>query len=100
MVGICAMSAHGNYEKKGSCEMKKADEMHTYLHDKKNITKDKEQFVRNIGWLFSQTRLGVVSAELKGDVITMTFDSGYALHVNVESDSYFAMIKDVCNAIG
>ena len=80
--------------------LKKANETSAFLLGKDNITKDKEQFARNIGWLFSQTRLGVVGAELKGDVITMTFDSGYALHVNVEGDSYFAMIKDVCNAVG
>ena len=80
--------------------LKKADEMHTFLHDKKNITKHKEQFVKNIGWLFSQTRLGIVSTELKGDVITIIFDNGCVRHVNVEGDSYFAMLKDVCNAVG
>ena len=80
--------------------LKKANETNAFLLGKDNIAKDKEQFVRNLGWLFSQTRLGIVSTELKGDVITIIFDNGCVRHVNVEGDSYFAMLKDVCNAVG
>lgn len=61
---------------------------------------DRKQFVHNLGFLLSQTREGVVSAELRDDdVVVIQFEDGSVQGVNVKCDSYMAIIRDVAKAI-
>lgn len=61
---------------------------------------DRIQFVHNLGFLLSQTREGVVSAELRDDdVVVIQFEDGSVQGVNVKCDSYMAIIRDVAKAI-
>lgn len=61
---------------------------------------DRKQFVHNLGFLLSQTREGVVSAELRDDdVVVIRFEDGGLQSVNVKCDSYMAIIRDVAKAI-
>ena len=60
---------------------------------------DRRLFVRNLGWLLSQTRCGVVSCELYGDqdreYVIALYDHGGKREIDVTADSYLAIIKDV-----
>lgn len=59
--------------------------------------KDREDFVEDLGALLSRTRAGVSECKLnKDDTVTIFYDSGYSKRVNVECDSYLAIIDDVC----
>ena len=61
---------------------------------------DRKLFVRNLGKLLSQTREGILGAGLGDDeFVTIIFKSGDPIRVNVNMDSYFAIIKDVVKAI-
>lgn len=58
--------------------------------------KDRQLFVKNLGILLSQTRNDIISASLdKDEIVTVTFKGGYKKRVNVNMDSYSAIIKDV-----
>ena len=58
--------------------------------------KDRKQFVHNLGELLSQTREGIVGAELDdGEIVTVTYKDGYKFQINVNMDSYLAIIRDV-----
>ena len=60
---------------------------------------DRRLFVRNLGWLLSQTRCGVVSCELYGDqdreYVIALYDHGGKREIDVTADSYLAIIRDV-----
>ena len=60
---------------------------------------DRRLFVRNLGWLLSQTRCGVVSCELYGDqdreYVIARYDHGGKREIDVTADSYLAIIGDV-----
>ncbi len=60
-------------------------------------------FVRNLGWLLSQTRCGVVSCELYGDqdreYVIARYDHGGKREIDVTADSYLAIIKDVTKRV-
>lgn len=65
---------------------------------------DRRLFVRNLGWLLSQTREGVVSCELVSEkpdeeYVAITFKGEYQRLVNVHMDSYAAIVRDVAKAI-
>lgn len=61
---------------------------------------DRKLFVHNLGKLLSQTREGVISCELDdNEIVTITFIGGFTRRVNVEMDSYTAIIRDVAKAI-
>lgn len=64
---------------------------------------DRRLFVRNLGWLLSQTRCGVVSCELYGDqdreYVIALYDHGGKREIDVTADSYLAIIKDVTNRV-
>ena len=60
----------------------------------------RKQFVRNFGWLLSQTRDRVLSCELevpaKGvEHVVIKYRNGAEKRVNVSLDSYAAIIRDV-----
>lgn len=58
--------------------------------------KDRKQFVHNLGELLSQTREGIVGAELNDDeIVTVTYKGGHTVHINVNMDSYLAIVRDV-----
>ena len=61
---------------------------------------DRKLFVHNLGELLSQTREDVISCELDdNEMVTITFISGGTRRVNVDMDSYTAIIRDVAKAV-
>lgn len=64
---------------------------------------DRRLFVRNLGWLLSQTRCGVVSCELYGDqdreYVIALYDHGGKREIDVAADSYLAIIRDVAKRV-
>ncbi len=64
---------------------------------------DRRLFVRNLGWLLSQTRCGVVSCELYGDqdreYVIARYDHGGKREIDVTADSYLTIIKDVTKRV-
>lgn len=64
---------------------------------------DRRLFVRNLGWLLSQTRCGVVSCELYGDqdreYVIARYDHGGKREIDVTADSYLAIVRDVTKRV-
>lgn len=57
---------------------------------------DRKLFVHNLGTLLRQTREQIVSAELDdNEIVTVIFECGATKHINVNMDSYLAIIRDV-----
>lgn len=68
--------------------------------EEKAKDQDRATFVRNLGILLSQTREGIVGCELdENEVVTIRFKHGATRRVNVEYDSYMAIIRDVASHI-
>ena len=72
-----------------------------YMSDEDAI-RDREQFVRNLGWLLSQTRDGVVSCELidaekDTEHVLVTYRNEYTKKIGTYMDSYAAIIRDVAS---
>ena len=66
-----------------------------FASDEENF-RDRKVFVRNLGWLLSQTRDGVTGCELNNDdTVTIFYRGGGTHSVNVAHDSYGAIIRDV-----
>lgn len=58
--------------------------------------KDRKQFVHNLGELLSQTRERIVGAELDdNEIVTVTYTNGHTVIINVNMDSYLAIVRDV-----
>lgn len=58
--------------------------------------KDRKQFVHNLGELLSQTRERIVGAELDdNEIVTVTYTNGHTVAINVNMDSYLAIVRDV-----
>lgn len=77
-----------------------ANESKAMFADNADSFEDRRLFVHNLGFLLSQTREGVVSAELRDDdVVVIRFEDGGLQSVNVKCDSYMAIIRDVAKAI-
>lgn len=82
--------------------MKRADENGSYFSG--NGFEDKEIFIKNLGWLLSQTREGVKECKLvhKSDFdeyVWIRFNDGQNKYVNISCDSYIAIIRDVTKNI-
>lgn len=77
-------------------EMRPANEtMACYLAHEPAL-EDRKLFVHNLGILLSQTREGIASAELDDDeIVTVTYTHGHTERVNINMDSYMAIIRDV-----
>ena len=61
---------------------------------------DGKLFVHNLGELLAQTREQVISCELDdNEIVTITFIGGGTRRVNVNMDSYTAIIRDVAKAV-
>lgn len=61
---------------------------------------DREQFVRNLGDLLSQTRDSVVGCELidaekPSEHVLVAYKGGYTKRIGTYMDSYAAIIRDV-----
>lgn len=58
--------------------------------------KDRKQFVHNLGELLSQTSERIVGAELDdNEIVTVTYTNGHTVTINVNMDSYLAIVRDV-----
>lgn len=79
--------------------MRANETMAAYLNDQDAI-RDREIFVRNLGWLLSQTRDGVVGCELidaekDTERVIVTYKGGGKREINTRLDSYAAIVRDV-----
>ena len=80
--------------------MAKADEVSAAYWNNDAALADRKLFVQNLGELLSQTREGILAARLDNDeFVTVIRRKGDPIRVNVNMDSYFAIIKDVVKAI-
>lgn len=77
-------------------EYNRADETQAmFMSDEKALT-DRKQFVHNLGELLSQTRERIVGAELDdNEIVTVTYTNGHTVIINVNMDSYLAIVRDV-----
>lgn len=74
----------------------KASESLAMLMSKEDAFQDRKLFVHNLGELLSQTREGVVGCELdENEIVWVHFVGGHTKRVNVNMDSYTAIIRDV-----
>ena len=78
----------------------RANETMAAFMDEQDVIFDREQFVRNLGDLLSQTRDGVVSCELinaeqPGEHVLVTYRGGYTKRIDTYMDSYAAIVRDV-----
>lgn len=77
-------------------QKEKASENLAMLMSKEDAFKDRQLFVRNLGELLAQTREGVIDCELdENEIIWVHFVGGHTKRVNVDMDSYTAIIRDV-----
>lgn len=58
---------------------------------------DKALFIDNLGWLLSQTRENIVYCLYvpEREIVKVVYDNGYEKEININMDSYLAIIKDV-----
>lgn len=96
-----ALNALTGYEPEPSADVSPAPADETRA--KRLWDDDRRLFVRNLGWLLSQTRCGVVSCELYGDqdreYVIALYDHGGKREIDVTADSYLAIIKDVTKRV-
>ena len=77
-----------------------ASETDSILMYEEEALNDRKLFVHNLGVLLSQTREGIVGTELDdNEIVTIKFISGHEILVNVNMDSYLAIIRDVAKVI-
>jgi len=71
-----------------------------FVDNKETELLDRKLFVYNLGELLKQTREGIVDVELSdNEIVTITYRDGSKEEVNVNMDSYMAIIKDVVKHI-
>lgn len=76
--------------------MEKASETKMMFADDKTALEDRKRFVKNLGWLLSQTRDGVIGCDLDdNEIVTVTYVGGGTKKINVNMDSYGAIVRDV-----
>jgi hypothetical protein len=74
----------------------KANETMAMFMNGKEALNDRKLFVHNLGELLAQTREQVISCELDDhEIVTITYKGGGTHKVNVNMDSYTAIIIDV-----
>lgn len=83
-------------------ELNRANETLAGIMTTDGMIRDREIFVRNLGWLLSQTRDGVVGCELinaeqVGEHVLVTYKGGGKRRIGTHMDSYAAIIRDVAN---
>lgn len=78
----------------------RADEEARMFDSEEANEADKAIFVRNLGWLLSQTREGVSGCRLEENrTAVIKYKNGYERKVNIAGDSYTAIIKDVAKNV-
>lgn len=78
----------------------KANETKVMFADEEVNRRDKETFVRNLGWLLSQTREQVERCYLdEEEQVHVVFRGGSERTVNVKYDSCAAIIRDVMRVL-
>ncbi len=78
----------------------RANETLVANYEKDAALKDRKLFVHNLGVLLSQTRERIVGCELdNNEIVTVMFKNGYTKEINVNMDSYFAIIRDVTKCV-
>ena len=78
----------------------RANETAAMFMPEEKALEDRKLFVHNLGKLLSQTREGVISCELDdNEIVTIPFIGGGTHTVNVNMDSYTAIIRDVAKAV-
>lgn len=82
----------------------RANETMAAFMDEQDAIFDREQFVRNLGDLLSQTRDGVVSCELidaekPSEHVLVTYKGGGTRKIGTYMDSYAAIIRDVASRL-
>lgn len=95
------------FKKRRSIKGEVADEQAVYADEgaacwmsDKEAHKDRKLFVHNLGVLLSQTRERILSAELDdNEIVTVTFKGGATKRINVNMDSYMAIVRDVTKYI-
>lgn len=81
-------------------ELNRANETAAAFMTDEDAIRDREQFVRNLGELLSQTRDGVLGCDLINagqldEFVLITYKGGGTRLVNISMDSYAAIIRDV-----
>ena len=81
-------------------QRKKANETAMMFASAEEDKADRKLFVKNLGWLLSQTRESVERCELDdNEIVTIYFRDGATNKVNVNMDSYLAIVKDVAKGV-
>ena len=75
-----------------------------FVMSKEDATRDREQFVVNLGDLLSQTRekvsgCALIDAEKPTEHVLVIFKGGGTRRINTYMDSYAAIIQDVIEGI-
>jgi len=78
----------------------RANETVAMFMPEQEAIEDRELFVRNLGWLLSQTRDGLISCELvnaeqEDEHVVVTYRGGGTRKINTHMDSYAAIVRDV-----
>ena len=77
-----------------------ANEVKAMFMNDEDALNDRKLFVRNLGALLAQTREDIVGAELEDhELVAVKYNCGHEVIVNVNHDSYLAIIRDVCKAL-
>lgn len=70
-----------------------------YMHPDAALV-DRMQFVVNLGMLLSQTREGIQGAYLDDEeIVHVVYKNGHEELINVNMDSYLAIIRDVTKGL-
>lgn len=81
-------------------QMEHADETAAIAMDELEAFGDRQHFAINIGILLHQTRKNIKSIYLtKDDVAHVVYDNDTEKTINVEGDSYQAMVLDIVSRI-
>lgn len=80
----------------------RANETMAAFMTEEDAIRHREQFVRNLGWLLSQTRDGVVRCELidaeePTEHVLVTYRNGCTKKIGTYADSYAAIVRDVAS---
>lgn len=77
-----------------------ANEVKAMFMNDEDALNDRKLFVRNLGALLAQTREGIVGAELDdNELVAVKYNGGHKVIINVNHDSYLAIIRDVCKVL-
>ena len=81
-------------------QRKRANETRMMFTTDEEGKADRKLFVKNLGHLLTQTREGVERCKLDdNEIVTIYFRDGATHEVNVNMDSYLAIVKDVAKGV-